>query len=125
MPDVGDTATLTLTVAPFDGSTAATAVATSPAGVTATLTPVKTDGGATWTAQLPLTAAGAWQVVWTVTGAGGGVATDTVYALPVGGPAKPDTYATLGDMLLYLGKPPPDDFDPQPVSYTHLTLPTN
>ena len=35
--DVGDTATLTLTVSPADGTTVATATATNPAGVTAPL----------------------------------------------------------------------------------------
>lgn len=71
--DVGDTAALTLTVDPFDGTTAVTAQATSPAGAVTDLSPSTADDGATWTTQLTLTEAGTWTVKWTVTGEGAGV----------------------------------------------------
>lgn len=106
MPDVGDTATLTLTVTPYDGTTAATVSVTSPSGVVSAPSATTSDGGATWTAPLPLTSAGAWQAVWTVTGQGSGVERDTVYALAA--PDLSDSYATLTELADYLEDEPPD-----------------
>jgi hypothetical protein len=106
MPDVGDTATLTLTVSPYDGTTSTAVAVTTPTGTTSALSASSADGGATWTAYLPLTEAGAWAVVWTVTGQGAGVQRDTVYALAA--PDLSDSYATLGDLASYLGEDPPD-----------------
>lgn len=106
MPDVGEDATLTLTVSPHDGTTSASVGVVSPSGAPSTLTPVTVDGGGTWTAYLPLTEAGAWQVRWTVTGQGSGVETDTVYAF---GPVEGRTYATLSQLAVFLGDTPPDN----------------
>lgn len=86
--DLGDTAVPRLTVAPFDGTTAVTAVVTGPDGSVTTPTPTSGDGGQTWTFVQPLTLPGAWIVVWTVTGKGAGVATDQLVAEPLP-PADP------------------------------------
>lgn len=104
MPDVGEDATLTLTVSPHDGTTSASVGVVSPSGVESTLSATSSDGGATWTAYLPLTEAGGWQVRWEVTGQGSGVETDTVYAF---GPVTGRTYATLSDLASWLGEVPP------------------
>ena len=106
MPDVGEDATLTLTVSPHDGTTSASVGVVSPAGAASSLTPVSADGGASWTAYLPLVEAGAWQVRWEVTGQGSGVETDTVYAFA---PVTGRTYATLSDLASWLGEVPPDN----------------
>lgn len=81
--DVGDTAAFQLTVDPFDGTTDATAVSIAPDGTQTPITPATADGGATWTVQVELAAAGVWYVVWTVTGTGAGTQTDTAEAEPV------------------------------------------
>jgi len=106
MPDVGEDATLTLTVDPFDGTTTASVGVVSPSGVSSTLSATSSDGGGTWTAYLPLVEAGAWQVRWEVTGQGSGVETDTVYAFA---PVTGRTYATLSDLATWLGEVPPDN----------------
>jgi hypothetical protein len=80
--DVGDIAVFTLTVNPFDGTTDATVVVKAPDGTEPPATPNSTDGGATWTVQVPLTAAGTWYVGWTVTGTGAGTQWDTADADP-------------------------------------------
>ena len=105
--DVGDTATLTLTVSPADGTTVATATATNPAGVTAPLSVTSNAGLDTWTAYLPITALGAYRVTWTVTGTGEGVEHDTVYALGNEGPPVGESYATLAELADYLHDVPP------------------
>jgi len=111
MPDVGDVATLTLTIVPTNGPADAT--------TTATITEVKRDGAValpnptttpnvgrdTWTASLPLTAAGEWQIKWTVTGKGAGVQYDTVIALE---PPTGRSYATVADLANWLGTEPPN-----------------
>lgn len=107
MPDVGEQVTLTLTVTPYDGTTTATITATSPTGTVSTVTPTTVDGGATWTGYLSLTEAGAWRILWTVTGQGAGVETDTVYAFALD--PTIDAYATLSDLASYLRAVPPDD----------------
>lgn len=81
--DVGDIALFTLTVAPFDGTTAVTVVVRAPDGTETPATPTPSGGGATWTVQVPLTAAGTWYVGWTVTGTGAGTQWDTADADPV------------------------------------------
>lgn len=112
--DVGDTANLTLTVEPADQTTVAAATVVAPAGGVASLLTVTSNAERTeWTALLPITALGVWQVTWTVTGVGNGVAHDTVYAFGSDGPAAGDGYATLAQFAGYLRKVPPDDFDPQ------------
>jgi hypothetical protein len=81
--DVGDIAVPTLTVDPFDGTTDATVVVTAPDGTTSTPAPASTNGGQTWTVQVPVTQAGIWYVTWTVTGTGAGVETDELVVEPV------------------------------------------
>lgn len=110
MPDVGDTATLTLTIDPADGTTAATVAVVSPSGTASApeATVSVSDGVGTATALLPLTEAGAWSVTWTVTGMGYGTQADTVYAFTVGAePAEGTSYATLSDLANHLGEEPP------------------
>jgi hypothetical protein len=85
--DVGDTAKLTLTVDPFDGTTAATIELFAPDGTSTPLTPTPADGGATWTAQAVLTTAGQWRAKWTVTGTGEGVSWDMLDVDPVPPPS--------------------------------------
>jgi hypothetical protein len=106
MPDVGDRVILTLTVDPADGTTSASAVATSPPPLDAAvpLTPTSNAGRDTWTAPLDLTSAGEWRIKWTVTGTGANIEYDTVYAI-----AQPTgrTYATLSDLAAWLGVEPP------------------
>lgn len=81
--DVGDVAVSTLTVNPFDGTTAATALVTAPDGTTSNPTPTPSGGGATWTVQVPLNQPGVFYVSWTVTGTGAGAQMDTFEAEPV------------------------------------------
>lgn len=81
--DVGDTARLTLTVDPFDATTAVTVEVTGPDGTPTAPTASTTNGGATWTALGPATAAGLWTVKWTVTGTGANVQYDTYEVDPV------------------------------------------
>lgn len=85
--DVGDTAVFTLNVAPFDGTTAATVIVRAPDGTETPATPTPSAGGATWTVQVPLTAAGTWYVEWTVTGTGAGTQWDNADADPVPPPS--------------------------------------
>jgi hypothetical protein len=85
--DVGDIAVFTLTVAPFDGTTAATVVVRAPDGTESPATPTPSGGGETWTVQVPLTAAGTWYVLWTVAGTGAGTQWDTADAEPVPPPS--------------------------------------
>lgn len=81
--DVGDIAIDTLTVSVHDETTEATVVAKAPDGTEVSLTPASADGGATWTVQVPLTMAGSWYVIWTVTGTGAGTQSDTIEAEPL------------------------------------------
>ena len=81
--DVGDIAIPTLTVDPFDGTTAATVVVRGPDGTETEPETMPTGGGHTWTAQVPLTAAGTWYAIWTVTGTGAGTQVDTLEAEPL------------------------------------------
>lgn len=106
--DVGDTATLTLTVNPVDTDTTATAAAVNPAGSTVALTTSPNSDRSVWTAYLPITTLGAYRVTWTVSGTGAGVEYDTVYALGPDEPATGESYATLGELADYLHDTPPD-----------------
>jgi hypothetical protein len=81
--DVGDIAVFTLTVTPFDGTTAATVTVRAPDGTSAPATPTPSGGGATWTVRVPLTAAGTWYIGWTVTGTGAGTQWDVAVVEPV------------------------------------------
>lgn len=86
--DVGDPAVFTLGVSPFDGTTAATVVVRAPDGTETPATPTPSGGGATWTVQVPLTAAGTWYVGWTVTGTGAGTQWDSADADPAPPPSE-------------------------------------
>jgi hypothetical protein len=86
MPYPGSTDTLSLTVSPFDASTAATVTVTPPTGTVLTPTATTSDGGATWTAQPIYPVAGTWVAKWTVTGTGAGV-TEQIIHISV--PASP------------------------------------
>lgn len=98
--DVGDIAVFTLGVAPHDGTTAVTVVVRAPDGTESPATPTPSGGGATWTVQVPLTAAGTWYVTWTVTGTGAGVQSDSADADPVPPPsdAQRQTRLLIADM---------------------------
>jgi hypothetical protein len=85
--DVGDIAVFTLGVAPHDGTTGVTVVVRAPDGTESPVTPTPSGGGATWTVQVPLTAAATWYVTWTVTGTGAGVQSDSAEADPVPPPS--------------------------------------
>lgn len=85
--DVGDIALFTLTVSPFDVTTAATVIVRAPDGTETPATPTPSGGGATWTVQVPLTAAGTWYIGWTVTGTGAGSQWDTADADPAPPPS--------------------------------------
>jgi hypothetical protein len=85
--DVGDIAVFTLSVTPHDGTTSAAVTVRAPDGTETPATPTTADGGATWTVQVPLTAAGTWYVGWTVSGTGAGTQWDTADADPVPPPS--------------------------------------
>lgn len=108
--DVGDYATITLTVDPADATTAATATVTSPLGVVSTPTTTASVDFTTWTAVIPITLPGIWNVRWVVTGVGAGAEQSTIIASPtnpiVGGQR---VYATTVDLANYLHGPPPTD----------------
>lgn len=92
---------------PVDGTTAATVVVTGDTGPARTPTAVPAATGRDrWSAPLPAVAAGAWRVVWTVTGTGSGVQS---YELLIGpGPAAGGrVYATTGQLATHLGSAPP------------------
>lgn len=73
MPDVGDIATATLSVSPFDGTTSAALLVTAPDGTESSPATSTADSGATWTATVTYDQAGWWLLSWTVTGTGAGV----------------------------------------------------
>lgn len=107
--DVGDIATLTLTVAPFDNTTTATVSVTSPTGTVTSPSTTPNGERSIWTAQLPLTEPGAYAVRWIVTGVGAGVEQSTVTAQP----ALPvviagqRVYANTAQLANYLQAVPP------------------
>jgi hypothetical protein len=108
--DQGDIATLTLTVAPADGTTTAVLAVLSPTGITTSPSTTPSVDRATWTAQLPLIEAGEYIATWTVTGVGAGVEQQSVMAAP----RQPIddgqlVYATTADLAHYLEAAPPAD----------------
>lgn len=110
MPEVGDVVTATLTVAPFDVTTAASLVVTRPDGTTVSPSATTADGGQTWTAAVPYTLAGVWRLLWTVTGTGVGVEPQLVSVAPI--PAVTNTgrvYATTTQLANQLHAAPPLD----------------
>lgn len=72
--EAGDWTTPSLTVEPYDATTAATLATTCQAtGVTTTLATSSSDGGHTWTGQAyQFTSAGEWVEEWTVINTGSG-----------------------------------------------------
>jgi hypothetical protein len=96
MPDVGDTATATLTVTPFDETTDAALHVTAPDATTSDPTPATADSGATWTATVTYDQAGWWLLTWTVTGTGAGVEHQKVLVTATPGiPPYLPVYTTL------------------------------
>lgn len=107
--DVGDFATLTLTVTPFGASTTAAVTVTSPTGVVTTPTATPNGDRSVWTALVPLTEPGEYLARWLVTGTGAGAEQQTITAkptLPVT-IAGQRVYATTADLANYLEAVPP------------------
>lgn len=103
MPDVGDIRTATLTVDPFDLTTAATLEVTAPDATTAAPAASTGDGGATWTATLTYAQSGWHLLKWTVTGTGAGIEYQQVYVS--GAPVQPSVdplVASLEDFKEWL-----------------------
>ncbi|KAB2347347.1 hypothetical protein [Actinomadura rudentiformis] len=72
--DSGDAPSFTITVNPYDNTTAMTAQITSPAGTVTPFTMTGSGGGQTWTGNGPiLTELGEYTAKFTVTGTGAGV----------------------------------------------------
>lgn len=108
MTDVGDKVPITLTVTPADATTQATVTAQLlPAGAPIALPAVPNGDRTVWTANLSVTALGAYRVVWTVTGTGAGVEHDTVHVLGGPDPIAGQSYASLHQLAIYLDEAPP------------------
>lgn len=107
--DVGDIATITLTVDPADETTAATVLVTSPSGVESSPAPTASNGNATWVVLVPVGEADEWTAVWTVTGTGAGVEPHTFTVRPLPPYTPPGrVYATTTDLGGWLASPPSD-----------------
>ncbi len=87
MAYAGGVGTLTLTVEPYDGTTAATITITGPSDQTLNPTAVSTDSGHTWTVTPTYDEAGKWVAHWTVTGTGEGTVYQDVHVSRVPAPA--------------------------------------
>jgi hypothetical protein len=83
-PDSTDA--LSLTVEPFDGTTAVTVVVTPPTGGVISPAMITGDSGHTWTGSPVYPVAGKWVAHFTVTGTGAGVAEQEIW---VSTPASP------------------------------------
>ncbi len=108
MPSIGDWVTPTLTVTPFDGTTAAALIITLPDGTTANGTGETTaNSGATWTADpVALTASGVWALNWTVTGTGKSAEPQQIVVSPaLAGAELAAPLATIADLVAHLGRP--------------------
>lgn len=97
--DVGNTATLDLTVTPFDVTTAATVTVTSPTGVASNPVATTADDGNHWAAQVTLNEPGTWVVRWETTGTGVGVKFQTVEVdtMPPATEAQDDVRLLIAD----------------------------
>ncbi|MEU0084896.1 hypothetical protein [Streptomyces sp. NPDC006274] len=112
MPDAGDDVAVSLTVDPFDATTAATLTVRAPDGTTSTPATSTSDGGKTWTATVTYSTAGIWRLTWTVTGTGAGVTHELVSVAPApGGTGTGRVYATSTQLANYLHAAPPTDAD--------------
>jgi hypothetical protein len=99
MPDLGDLATATLEVDPFDVTTDAELVAHAPDGTTPAVgTPSTEDDGHTWEATVIYDQVGWWLLAWEVTGTGAGVQHQRVYVSPTPAAGGPPPYATVEDL---------------------------
>lgn len=108
--DVGDLVTASLTVDPFDGTTAATLAVLRPDGTTVSPVVTGAGGGQTWTAPVSYTLAGLWRLSWTVTGTGASVEHEVVSVAPA--PAvtvSGRVYATTTQLANILHEAPPLD----------------
>ncbi len=72
MTFAGGIDTITLTVDPYDGTTAATVAITGPTGQVMAPTAVSSDSGHTWSATPAYDATGKWVAKWTIAGTGEG-----------------------------------------------------
>lgn len=109
-PDVGDWRIATLTVVPFDATTAVTLAVIAPDGTTTAPAVASSDGGATWASNpFELTTAGEWLERWTVTGTGTGKQRNTVLVAPdpTAVPAGARVYASTADLATWLRAAPP------------------
>jgi hypothetical protein len=111
MPEVGDLATATLSVDPFDGTTAAALLVTRPDGTTVSPVVTGAGGGETWSAPVSYTLAGVWRLKWTVTGTGASVEGEQIAVAPAPDAALGRSYATSTDLANYLRAAPPVDAD--------------
>jgi hypothetical protein len=99
MPDVGDSATVTLEVEPFDGSTVATLTVNAPDGSTPSVAaPATTDGGNNWSTIVDYTLDGWYLLSWEVNGTGEGVEHQRVYVSPAPSNSLPPLYASPDDL---------------------------
>lgn len=108
--EVGDWQVPTLTVSPFDGTTAATLAVIAPDGTTTAPTPTTANGGATWTAPAyELTMPGEWIERWTVTGTGKSKERRTLLVAPdpTDVPDGQRVYANTADYARVLRAAPP------------------
>lgn len=97
--DVGNTANLDLTVAPFDGTTDAAVQVTSPTGIASNPTATTADAGNHWVAQVVLNEPGTWVVRWETTGVGVGVKVQTIEVdtMPPATEAQDDVRLLIAD----------------------------
>lgn len=110
MPDVGDLATASLTVEPFDGTTSATLTAYVPDGTSLEVTVHSDDDGHTWSGPVTYTVPGVWVLAWTVTGTGASVEREPVSVAPFPlAEADSRSYATSTDLANYLRAAAPLD----------------
>jgi hypothetical protein len=94
MPDLGATATPTLTVSPFDGTTSAVLTAFAPDGTDTQPSASTADSGATWSATIIYDQPGWWLLFWDVTGTGSGVRHQKVYVSDTPASGGPAVYTT-------------------------------
>jgi hypothetical protein len=110
MPDVGDLVTATLTVDPYDVTTAAALLVARPDGTSVSPVVTGAGGGQTWTAPVTYTAAGIWRLSWTVTGTGASVEHGLVAVAPAPAVmADVRSYATTTQLATFLHAAPPLD----------------
>ncbi len=87
MTFAGGIDTITLTVDPYDDTTAVTVTIDGPSEQTLTPTAVSTDGGQTWTVTPTYDEAGTWVAHWTITGTGEGTTHQTIHVSRIPSPA--------------------------------------